>query len=73
MAPDGPCKWLTRIRLSVLLKDEQSELDLASPTLPVLKMLTSRAFEGTGAADETLPRVLNGMLSACLLNFDAVR
>ncbi|GAA5882646.1 hypothetical protein JCM3774_004088 [Rhodotorula dairenensis] len=59
---------------SLLLKDEQAELDLAGLTLPVLKMLTTRGCaSNVSEEDQTLPRVLNGMLSACLLNFDAVR
>lgn len=58
---------------TVLLKDEQADLDLAGPTLPVLKILTVRAFSRPTHEQDALPRVLNGMLSACLLNFDAIR
>ncbi|BGP57657.1 hypothetical protein JCM8202v2_005301 [Rhodotorula sphaerocarpa] len=58
---------------SLLLKDEQADLDLAGPTLPVLKILTVRAFSRPTHEQDALPRVLNGMLSACLLNFDAIR
>lgn len=80
----GVSRWPTRdcgpdfgVLSTVLLKDEQAELDLAGLTLPVLKLLTTRGCapqEGsTGEEDAALARVLNGMLSACLLNFDAVR
>lgn len=58
---------------AVLLKDEQAELDLAGLTLPVLKMLTTRGCATREGESASLPRVINGMLSACLLNFDAVR
>ncbi|GAA5989051.1 hypothetical protein JCM10908_006285 [Rhodotorula pacifica] len=59
---------------SLLLKDEQAELDLAGSTLSVLKMLATRgcATKDRQEGQATLSRVMNGMLSACLLNFDAV-
>ncbi|BGP50956.1 hypothetical protein JCM10450v2_006882 [Rhodotorula kratochvilovae] len=57
---------------SLLLKDEKSEVDLVSPTLPVVKLLCDRGLANAGAAS-VLPKVLNGLLSACMLNIDAVR
>ncbi|GAA6050947.1 hypothetical protein JCM3770_005337 [Rhodotorula araucariae] len=57
---------------SLLLKDEKSEIDLVSPTLPVVKLLCDRGLDNAGAAS-ILPKVLNGLLSACMLNLDAVR
>ncbi|GAA5974285.1 hypothetical protein JCM11641_006712 [Rhodosporidiobolus odoratus] len=56
---------------SLMLKDESADLDLVGPTLPVLKLLTERSFAGSSSSD--LPKVLNGMLSACMLNIDEVR
>ncbi|BGP10695.1 hypothetical protein JCM10049v2_006587 [Rhodotorula toruloides] len=57
---------------SVLLKDEKNEIDFAAPTLPVLKTLCDRASARPDES-QTLSKVLNGVLSACLLNIDAVR
>jgi hypothetical protein len=56
----------------VLLKDEKAEVDLAGPSLSVLKTLTDRGLAG-GAASDVLAKVINGMLSACMLNIDEVR
>ncbi|KAM0791957.1 hypothetical protein ACM66B_004208 [Microbotryomycetes sp. NB124-2] len=56
-----------------LLQDENAEADMISPTLPVLKSLLERALAPLTVADSTLPRVINGMLSACLQNVDSLR
>ncbi|BGP19331.1 hypothetical protein JCM10213v2_007420 [Rhodosporidiobolus nylandii] len=59
---------------SLLLKDEKADVDLVGPTLPVLKLLTERGLASAGrSTPTTLPKVLNGMLSACMLNIDEVR
>ncbi|KAK4701730.1 HEAT repeat-containing protein 5, partial [Phenoliferia sp. Uapishka_3] len=58
---------------SQLLKDETSEADLVGPTLPVLKLLCDRGFSLRNGPLVVLPRVVNGMLSACLQNVDNVR
>ncbi|GJN93690.1 hypothetical protein Rhopal_006747-T1 [Rhodotorula paludigena] len=53
---------------------EKAEVDLASPTLPVLKLLCDRGLTSKDrTAPSTLPKALNGLLSACLLNVDSVR
>ncbi|GEM12259.1 clathrin-coated vesicle protein [Rhodotorula toruloides] len=57
---------------STVLRDEKTEIDFAGPTLPVLKTLCDKAAARPGDA-QTLSKVLNGVLSACLLNIDAVR
>lgn len=56
-----------------LLKDETSEVDLVGPTLPVLKALCHRGFRFQNGELEVLPKVVNGMLSACLRNIEDVR
>lgn len=56
-----------------LLKDETSLVDLVAPTLPILKALISRAFAPRHGTLAVLPKVANGMLSACLQNIDDVR
>ncbi|GAA6032931.1 hypothetical protein JCM8097_000054 [Rhodosporidiobolus ruineniae] len=58
---------------SLLLKDEKAEVDLAGPTLSVLKLLTDRGLASSSGASSVLPKVINGMLSACMLNIDEVR
>ncbi|KAK4049254.1 hypothetical protein OIO90_005543 [Microbotryomycetes sp. JL221] len=58
---------------SQLLRDESAEVDLVSPTLPVLKSLVERSLAPLTAADSSLPRVINGLLSACLQNIDSLR
>ncbi|KAI5476389.1 Armadillo-type fold domain containing protein [Pseudohyphozyma bogoriensis] len=58
---------------SQLLKDEKTEVDLVGPTLPVLKTLCDRAFHFRNGTLVILPKVLNGMLSACLQNVDDMR
>ncbi|SCV73304.1 BQ2448_7230 [Microbotryum intermedium] len=60
---------------SQLLQDEASEIDLVSPTLPVLKVLCDRSQQAPhgGRGFVVLPKVINDMLSACLQNIDSVR
>ncbi|GAA5946756.1 hypothetical protein JCM3775_005235 [Rhodotorula graminis] len=58
---------------SVLLADEKTEVDLVSPSLPVVKILCDRGLSGRGKSSTVLPKVLNGLMSACMLNIDAVR
>ncbi|GAA5933813.1 AP-1 complex accessory protein LAA1 [Sporobolomyces koalae] len=61
---------------SLLLKDEKLELDLVAPCLPILKLLCDRSLEGVdenSRAEETLGKVLNGMMSACLMHVDETR
>jgi hypothetical protein len=67
-----PYSTLITCCLTVLLKDEKAEVDLAGPSLPVLKTLTDRGL-ARGAASDVLGKVINGMLSACMLNIDEVR
>lgn len=56
-----------------LLKDESSDLDLVGPTLPVLKALCDRGFNVSNVKVDLLPKVVNGMLSACLQNVEDMR
>ncbi|GAA5914098.1 hypothetical protein JCM5296_003575 [Sporobolomyces johnsonii] len=59
---------------SLVLKDEKVEVDVVAPTLPVLKMLCDRGLASNGSASlQVLPKVLNGMMSACLMNVDEMR
>ena len=55
-----------------LLKDEVTEADLVSPTLQALKKLLEKIPEDD---HERLKyeKVIHGLLSACLLNVDAMR
>lgn len=57
----------------MILADEKTEIDLVSPTLPVVKLLCDRGLSGKGATSTMLPKVLNGLMSACMLNIAAVR
>jgi HEAT repeat-containing protein 5 len=55
-----------------LLKDEVSEVDLVGPTLQSLKKLLENVPEA--AADRAkFERIVHGILSACLVNIDAMR
>ncbi|OSD03664.1 ARM repeat-containing protein [Trametes coccinea BRFM310] len=54
-----------------LLKDEVSELDLAGPTLQALKVLLDRPAN-LPDPDSKYGRIVHGLLSACLLNIDAM-
>ncbi|GAA6063853.1 hypothetical protein JCM10212_000333 [Sporobolomyces blumeae] len=59
---------------SLLLKDEKLEVDLVSPTLPILKAVCDRSLVSTDVdALATMGKVLNGIVSACLMNADEVR
>ena len=59
-----------------LLRDETPSMDLAGPTLPVLKMLVEQTVSqsaqvpGVGATAE---KIVHGLLSACLGNVDDMR
>ncbi|KAJ8482572.1 hypothetical protein ONZ51_g5279 [Trametes cubensis] len=55
-----------------LLKDEVSELDLVGPTLQALKTLLDRPAN-LPDPDHKFGRIVHGLLSACLLNVDAMR
>ncbi|KAI0668842.1 ARM repeat-containing protein [Trametes maxima] len=54
-----------------LLKDEVTELDLVGPTLQALKALLDRPAN-LPDPDNKFGRVVHGLLSACLLNVDAM-
>lgn len=59
-----------------LLKDETSNMDLAGPTLPVLKMLVDQALSGQvqlPGVGSTGEKLIHGFLSACLANIDDMR
>ncbi|GAA5869068.1 hypothetical protein JCM16303_000350 [Sporobolomyces ruberrimus] len=59
---------------SLLLKDEQLEVDLVAPCLPILKSVCDRSLRSTNeASGATIGKVLNGMMSACLMNIDEMR
>lgn len=59
---------------TVLLKDEKLDVDLVGPSLPILKALCDRSLRTTEeAAAATVGKVLNGMMSACLMNIDEMR
>ncbi|KAI0776806.1 ARM repeat-containing protein [Trametes elegans] len=54
-----------------LLKDEVSEVDLVGPTLQALKTLLDRPAN-LPDPDNKYGRIVHGLLSACLLNIDAM-
>lgn len=60
---------------AVLLKDEKLEVDLVGPSLPILKALCDRSVRPTDGEElaVTIGKVLNGMMSACLMNVDEMR
>lgn len=58
---------------SELLKDESSKVDLSGPTLSVLKALCDRAYAVRQPTSHGFPRVLHGLLSACILHIDEMR
>ncbi|GAA6010487.1 hypothetical protein JCM11491_006962 [Sporobolomyces phaffii] len=60
---------------SLLLKDEKLEVDLVGTSLPILKALCDRSVRPTDgeALAVTIGKVLNGMMSACLMNVDEMR
>lgn len=55
-----------------MLRDEVSELDLVGPTLQALKGLLDRPAN-LPDPDNKFGRIVHGLLSACLLNVDAMR
>ena len=58
----------------MLLKDEKLEVDLVAPNLPVLKALCDRSLRATNEVSSSMiGKVLNGMMSACLMNIDEMR
>lgn len=56
-----------------LLKDESSEIDLVGPTLPTLKAILDLPTESDAETQDRYGRLVHGLLSACLLNIDAMR
>lgn len=57
-----------------LLKDESSEIDLVGPTLPALKAMLEFPVSAVDTQEKnTYRRLVHGLLSACLLNVDAMR
>lgn len=59
---------------SDLLKDESSEIDLVSPTLPALKNLLDVPVARANEAEKgRYSSVIHALLSACLLNIDSMR
>lgn len=58
---------------SELLRDEFSKVDLVGPTLPLLKTLCDRAYAARRPESQTFPRVINGLLSACIGHIDDMR
>lgn len=62
--------------VSDLLKDETPNMDLAGPTLPVLKMLVDQAVSAqvqVPGITATGEKIVHGLLSACLANVDDMR
>ncbi|KAF8904140.1 clathrin-coated vesicle protein [Gymnopilus junonius] len=56
-----------------LLKDESSEFDLVSPTLPALKTLLDIPVSEDPDDRDRYSRLIHALLSACLLNIDNMR
>lgn len=68
------CYWIYILMCFLdLLKDESSEIDLVGPTLPALKGILDLPTESLTQAQEGYGRLVHGLLSACLLNIDAMR
>ena len=55
-----------------LLKDEVSEVDLVGPTLQSLKKLLENVPKSPDEKAK-FERVVHGIISACLVNIDAMR
>ena len=56
-----------------LLKDESSEIDLVGPTLPALKAMLEFPVSVIDTKGKYVyGRLVHGLLSACLLNIDAM-
>jgi hypothetical protein len=56
---------------SELLKDETSEADLVTPTLPAFRSLL--AVSCHPSVRERYGKLIHGLLSSCLLNVDEMR
>ena len=56
-----------------LLKDETTEIDFVGPTLPALKTLLDLPVLPNPDDKERYNRLVNALLSACLLNIDSMR
>lgn len=56
-----------------LLKDESCDVDLLGPTLPALKLLLDFPSNSSSEAHDKYCQTVHGLLSACLLNIDAMR
>lgn len=56
-----------------LLKDENSPLDLVSPTLPSLKALLDFEPHQDKESVERFSKLAHGLASACLLNVEEMR
>ncbi|CAA7266119.1 unnamed protein product [Cyclocybe aegerita] len=56
-----------------MLKDETSEVDLVSPTLPSLKLLLDLPVSQGPDDKDRYSRLIHALLSACLLNIDSMR
>lgn len=56
-----------------LLKDETTEIDFVGPTLPALKALLDMPVLQTPGDKDRYSRLVNALLSACLLNIDSMR
>jgi hypothetical protein len=56
---------------SELLKDESSEIDVVGPTLPALKTMLELPVLAIDTK-EKYRQLVHGLLSACLLNVDAM-
>ena len=55
-----------------LLRDETTDCDAITPTLPVLKSLCERSLAARTSSD-LVPRIIHGLLSATLQNVEDVR
>ena len=60
------------ITFAELLKDEVSEVDLVGPTLQSLKKLLENVPKSPDEKAK-FERVVHGIISACLVNIDAMR
>lgn len=64
-------RFLLHNPFSELLKDETSEADLITPTLPAFKSLL--AIPCHPSVRERYRKLIHGLLSSCLLNADEMR
>ena len=57
-----------------LLKDEKSEVDIAGPTLPSLKIiLDGPPAKSDIEASSRYSRLIHGLFSSCIVNIDEMR